>query len=54
MNEYEVLLLEKIFGRVLVKANSLEEAKKVALTGNDEVEWDGESTTEVAFVHRVD
>ena len=53
MNEYEVLLLEKTFGRVTVNADNMEDAKKIALK-SAAVEWDSESTTEVAFAHRID
>jgi hypothetical protein len=48
MYEYEVILVEKTYGRIRVKANGLEEAKELALHSVD-VEWEDARDAEVMF-----
>lgn len=53
MFEFEVVLMEKRYGRVIVRADGLEQAKEVALQRAD-VEWEDATETEPIFAIRVD
>jgi hypothetical protein len=53
MYEYEVVLMERRFGRVRVTADGLEQAQQIALDRAD-VEWDDATDAEVIFAMPVD
>jgi hypothetical protein len=53
MYEFEVVLMEKVFGRVTIKADGPEQAKQIALTSPD-IQWDDPTEAEVLFVSRGD
>ena len=53
--KYRVMLREVIFGEVIVKAESVEEAKKKALhDGGASVDWEDDSDTTVYVVEPLD
>ena len=53
MYEYEVVLMERRFGRVRVMADGLEQAQEIALERAD-VEWEDATDAEPIFAVRVD
>jgi hypothetical protein len=53
MYEYEVVLMERRFGRIRIKADGLEQAQEIALH-SAMIEWDDATDAEVIFASQVD